>query len=54
MKERRGKVRCPRRGPGEEVIPGGRAGRPNINSKGDICVGFRGSTHRQKRAIGRS
>jgi hypothetical protein len=41
-------------GPWEEVIPGGKAGQPNITSKGDICVDFLGSTCRQKRAIGRS
>jgi hypothetical protein len=36
-----GKGKVSGRGPVAEVIPGGKAGRPNINSKGDICVGFR-------------
>jgi hypothetical protein len=41
-------------GPMAEMIPRGRAWQPNINSKGDICMGFHGSTCRRKRAIGRN
>jgi hypothetical protein len=53
MKERRGKARCPRRGPREEVIPRSRAERLNINSKGNIRpVGGRGLLEGVEPSIG--